>query len=62
MGYDTQIRVEGRGTIKIECGVFNNVLYVPSLADNVLFLYPMTYTGSRNRVVFGPKLVDILDI
>ena len=30
MGYDTQIQAEGKGSIKLEHGVFKNVLYVPS--------------------------------
>ena len=36
MGDDSHIRAEGKGSIKLEHGKFNNVLYVPSLATNVL--------------------------
>ena len=46
MGDDTQIQDEGKGSIKLEHGVFKNVLYVPSLVANLLSLYQMTHTGS----------------
>ena len=37
MGDDSKIPVVGRGSIKIQHGEFKNVLYVPSLATNLLF-------------------------
>ena len=43
-------------------GVFKDVLYMPSLATNMLFVYHMTHTGSPKRVVFGPELVEIKNI
>ena len=39
MGYDTQIQVEGKGLIKLEHRVFKNVIYVPSLVENLLYVY-----------------------
>ena len=33
-GDETQIQDEGKGTIKLEHGMFKNVLYVPSLEAN----------------------------
>ena len=39
MGVDTQIRVEGRNSIKLNHGVFKDVLYAPSLATNLLYVY-----------------------
>ena len=62
MGDDTQIRAEGKGSIKLKHGVFRNVLYVPSLVANLLFIYNMTHVGSPKRVVFDPELVEITDI
>ena len=62
MGYDTQIQDEGKGTIKLEHGVFKNVLYVPSLTTNAMYVYQMTHTSSPKRVVFEPDLVDISNI
>ena len=38
---DTQIQDEGKGTIKLGHGVFKNVLYVPSLVINILYVYHM---------------------
>ena len=62
MGYDTQIQAEGTSSIKLEHGVFNNVLYVPSLAANLLCVYQMTHTCSPKRVAFGPESVEISNI
>ena len=39
MGDDSQILAEGRGLVKIQHGEFKNVLYVPSLAANLLSVY-----------------------
>ena len=46
MGYDSQIPVVGIGSIKIQHGEFKNVLYVPSLAKNMLSVNQMTHRGS----------------
>ena len=46
MGDDTQLEGEGKGSIKLEHGVFKNVLYVPSVEENLLFVYHITHTGS----------------
>ena len=39
MGDDSQIPVVRKGSIKFEHGVFNNVLYVPSLAVKLLYMF-----------------------
>ena len=62
MGDNSHIPTEGRGFIKIQHGEFKNVLYVPSLATNLLFVYHMTHTVSPKQVAFGPDLVEISDI
>ena len=46
MGDDSEIPTVGRGSIKIQHGEFKNVLYVPSLAANMLLVYYMTHRGS----------------
>ena len=59
MGYKSQIRAIGICSFKIEHGEFKNVLYVPSLAANLLYVYQMTHTGSPKRVTFNSDLVEI---
>ena len=39
MGDDTQIWAEGKGSIKLKHVKFNDVLDVPSLATNMLYVY-----------------------
>ena len=62
MGDDSQILDVVKGLVQFEHGVFNNVLYVPYLAANLLSIYLMTHTGSPTRVVFEPDTIEILDI
>ena len=62
MGDDTQIRAKGKRSIKLKHGVFKNVLYVPSLAANLLSIYQMTHIGPPKRVVLFPDSMEISDI
>ena len=62
MGNDSQIPVVGKVSVQFEHGVFNNVLYVPSLATNMLSIYQMTHLGSPKQVVFEPNTLEILNI
>ena len=39
MGDDSQILAAGRGSVEIQHGKFKNVLHVPSLAANFLYVY-----------------------
>ena len=39
MGDESTIISEGQGTFDLENGYFSNVLYVPSLASNILSVY-----------------------
>ena len=59
MGNRSQIQSNKKGSNKIEHGKFKYVLYVPSLATNLLSSYQMTHTGSLKRVIFSPDLVEI---
>ena len=45
----------GNGRIDLDHGSFNNVLYVPGLASNLLSVYQMTHTGSPKKVIFSPN-------
>ena len=51
-----------KGSIKLEHGKFKDVLYVPSLAANMLSVYQMTHTGPPKRVIFSPDSVEITNI
>ena len=52
MGDDSQISSKGKGAIHLEHGSFKNVLYVPSLASDVLYVYQMVNTGfPRNNCI-----------
>ena len=42
--------------------IFSNVLYVPSLASNLLSVYQMTHTGVPKRVSFIPNDVEIIEL
>ena len=57
MGDDSTIISKGQGTIKLENDSFFNVLYVPSLASNLLTVYQMTHTKVPKRVTFIPNYV-----
>ena len=62
MGDDSQIPTTGKGIIRAKHGVFRDVLYVPSLKSNMIFVYQMTHTVSPKQVVFGPNSVEITKI
>ena len=61
MGDDSQILALGRGSIKIQHDEFKNVLYVPSLSANLLYVYKMTHTGSTKRITFDFDSVEITE-
>ena len=62
MGDDSTIISEGQGTVDLENGFFSNVLYVPSLAENILSVYQMTHTRVPKRVSFSPNAVEIMEL
>ena len=53
MGDYSQVSSKGKGTIHLEHGSFQNVLYVPSLVSNLLSVYQMTHTGLPKIFVFS---------
>ena len=55
MGDDSTIISKGQGTVNLEHCSFFNVLYVPSLASNLLRIYQMTHTRVPKRVTFSPN-------
>ena len=59
---NSQILVVMKGSIKFEHEVFKNVLYVPSLETNMLFVYQINHIGSPKRVTFDPDTMEISKI
>ena len=62
LGDDSLTDSLGKGRIDLDHGNFNNVLYVPGLASNILLVYHMTYTGSPNNIIFSLDDVEITNI
>ena len=62
LGDDSLTDSLGKGRIDLDHGKFNNVLYVPGLASNLLSMYQMTHTGSPKKVIFSPDDVEITEI
>ena len=62
MGNNSKVQTKGKGSVNIEHGRFKVMLFVPSLASNMLSIYKMTHIGSPKRVIFGPESVEITDI
>ena len=62
MGDDSEIPSKGIGRIDLDNGYFNNVLYVPDLVANLLYVYQMTHTGLSKRVTFTQEDVEISEI
>ena len=59
MGNNIKFKIKGKGSVKLEHGRFKDVVFVPSLASNMLSVYQMTHTGYPKRVIFGPDSVEI---
>ena len=59
---DSKIHAKGVGKIDLEDAYFNNVLYVPELAVNLLSIYQITHTGESKRVTFTTNVVEIAEI
>ena len=61
MGNNTIMPVYEKGSIGIQDGTFNDVLYVPSLSTNLLSIYQIILNGSGQIVEFSPNSVFIWD-
>ena len=62
MGDDSTIISKVQGTVNLEYGYFSNVLYVPSLASNLLSVYQITHTRVPKRVSFSLDDVEITEL
>ena len=61
MGNNAALPIYGKGSVHIQDGIFNDVLYVPSLSANLLSISQITHSGSRKIVDFTTNLVFIQD-
>lgn len=62
LGDGTPAEVHGRGSVDVGEGTFQDVLCVPSLSTNLLYVYQITHTGSSKRVEFTPNTVVISEM
>ena len=62
IGDDTQVEVEGEGSVDMDNGTFENVLYVPNLSANLLSIYQITHYGDGKKVEFLPDSVVVKEI
>ena len=62
VGDDRSLSVVGTGTVHIENGQFNDVLCVPTLSCNLLFVYQITHSGEGKIIEFSHHDVVIKDI
>jgi hypothetical protein len=62
IGDNSSVEVTDKGRIELTNGSFENVLHVPKLFVNLLFVYQMKNFGTGNKVIFIPNCVDIYDM
>ena len=56
------VEVTNKGRIELTNKIFENVLYVPKISVNLLFVYQMTNSDTGNKFIFTPNSVDIYDM
>jgi hypothetical protein len=62
MGDNSPVEVTDKWMIELTNKSFENVLHVPKLSVNLLFVYQMNNSGTGKRVIFKPDAVDIYDM
>jgi len=62
MVYDTSVEVIGQGRVEIPHRSFENVLHVPKLSMNLLFVYQIMHSSTGKRVEFTLDSVTIYDM
>jgi hypothetical protein len=62
MGDNSSVEVTGKGRIELTNGSFENVLNVPKISINLLFMYQMTNSGTGKKVIFTPNSVEIYNM
>jgi hypothetical protein len=54
--------VSGKGRIEITNRSFENVMYIPKLSVNLIFMYQMKNFDTKIKFIFTPNFVDIYDM
>jgi hypothetical protein len=62
MGDNSSAEVTDKGRIELTKGSFENVLHVPKHSVNLLSMYQMKNSDTRNKFIFTPNFVDIYDM
>jgi hypothetical protein len=62
MEENSSVEVTDKGRIELTNGSFENVLYIPKLSVNILFVYQMKNSDTRKKVIFTANYVDIYDM
>ncbi|MGI4370261.1 GAG-pre-integrase domain-containing protein, partial [Klebsiella pneumoniae] len=51
-----------KGSVDMDDGTFENVLYVPNLSTNLLSIYQITHYGNGKKVEFTPDSVVVKEL
>jgi hypothetical protein len=62
MGNNSSVKVTNKGMIELTNGSFENVLHIPKLSVNLLSMYQMKNSNTRNKFIFTPNSVEIYDM
>jgi hypothetical protein len=62
MGDDSLVDVCGRDRVDLDHGCFYDVLHVSKVLVNLLSIYQITHSGSRNKAKFTPESVIISNL
>jgi hypothetical protein len=59
MGDNSPVKVIDKGRIELTNGSFENVLHIPKLSVNIVFVYQMKNSDIENKSILTPDEVDI---
>jgi hypothetical protein len=62
MGDNSYVEVTDKGRIELTNVSFKNVLHVPKLSFNLLFMYQMMNSRTRKKFIFTQNVMDIYDM
>jgi hypothetical protein len=62
MGDNSSVEVIDKGRIELTNESFENVLHVPKIFVNLLFVYQMMNSSTVNKFIFTPNSLDIYEM